>query len=91
MSKTITKQHDITDCGATCLASVAAHHNLQIPIARIHQYDMSQKRKYSMLEKANKLWEYYDKHSKEYSLEREQNIAHIKQVLENAFPAKKLQ
>lgn len=32
------KQHDITDCGATCLASVSAHYNLQIPIARIRQY-----------------------------------------------------
>lgn len=32
------KQHDITDCGAACLASIAAHYNLQIPIARIRQY-----------------------------------------------------
>ncbi|PCJ97224.1 MAG: peptidase C39 [Flavobacteriaceae bacterium] len=32
------KQHDITDCGAACLASVSAHYNLQIPIARIRQY-----------------------------------------------------
>lgn len=32
------KQHDITDCGAACLASVAAHYHLQIPIARIRQY-----------------------------------------------------
>ena len=32
------KQHDITDCGAACLASISAHHNLEIPIARIRQY-----------------------------------------------------
>ncbi len=32
------KQHDITDCGAACLASISAHYKLQIPIARIRQY-----------------------------------------------------
>ena len=32
------KQHDITDCGAACLASVSAHYNLKIPIARIRQW-----------------------------------------------------
>ncbi|OZI06888.1 peptidase C39 [Siphonobacter sp. BAB-5385] len=32
------KQHDITDCGAACLASVAAHYELLMPIARIRQY-----------------------------------------------------
>ncbi len=32
------KQHDITDCGAACLASIATHYKLQIPIARIRQY-----------------------------------------------------
>jgi ATP-binding cassette subfamily B protein len=32
------KQHDITDCGAACLASIAAHYQLQLPIARIRQY-----------------------------------------------------
>jgi len=36
MSKII-KQHDITDCGAACLASIAAHYKLQLPIARIRQ------------------------------------------------------
>jgi len=38
MAKITLKQHDITDCGATCLASIAAHYNLQLPIARIRQY-----------------------------------------------------
>jgi len=32
------KQHDITDCGADCLASIVAHYNLQLPISRIRQY-----------------------------------------------------
>lgn len=38
MANTKIKQHDITDCGAACLASIAAHYNLQIPIARIRPY-----------------------------------------------------
>ena len=38
MAKITIKQHDITDCGATCLASISTHYNLQIPIARIRQY-----------------------------------------------------
>ncbi|MDC9724165.1 MAG: peptidase domain-containing ABC transporter [Urechidicola sp.] len=38
MTKITIKQHDITDCGATCLASISSHFNLQIPIARIRQY-----------------------------------------------------
>ncbi len=38
MIKIAIKQHDITDCGATCLASICAHHKLEIPIARIRQY-----------------------------------------------------
>ncbi|MBD1434419.1 peptidase domain-containing ABC transporter [Sphingobacterium sp. DN00404] len=32
------KQHDILDCGAACLASVAAHYGLSLPIAKIRQY-----------------------------------------------------
>ncbi|HEX9512497.1 MAG TPA: peptidase domain-containing ABC transporter [Puia sp.] len=32
------KQRDVTDCGAACLASVAAYYGLQIPVARIRQY-----------------------------------------------------
>lgn len=31
------KQHDITDCGAACLASISAHYGLSMPIARIRQ------------------------------------------------------
>ncbi|SMC51311.1 peptidase domain-containing ABC transporter [Pedobacter africanus] len=36
MSKNV-KQRDITDCGAACLVSVAAHHKLNLPVARIRQ------------------------------------------------------
>ena len=32
------KQRDITDCGAACLASVAMHYQLAIPVSRIRQY-----------------------------------------------------
>jgi len=38
MSNIKIKQHDITDCGAACLASISAHYKLEIPIARIRQY-----------------------------------------------------
>ena len=31
------KQHDITDCGAACLSSVASHYGLKIPLAKIRQ------------------------------------------------------
>lgn len=31
------RQRDISDCGAACLASVAAFYNLQLPVARIRQ------------------------------------------------------
>lgn len=32
------KQHDITDCGPACLASICAYHGLRYPIAKIRQY-----------------------------------------------------
>ncbi|MCH7396481.1 peptidase domain-containing ABC transporter [Belliella sp. DSM 107340] len=35
--KTEIQQHDLTDCGATCLAAVAAYYNLEVPISRIRQ------------------------------------------------------
>lgn len=31
------KQRDITDCGAACLASIAAYYKLKLPVARIRQ------------------------------------------------------
>lgn len=42
--KILIKQHDITDCGAACLASVAAFYKLQLPIARIRQYASTDKK-----------------------------------------------
>lgn len=38
------KQHDLRDCGAACLASVAAHFRLRLPIARIRQYASTDKK-----------------------------------------------
>ena len=35
--RTKIKQRDITDCGAACLASVAAHYHLGIPVSKIRQ------------------------------------------------------
>lgn len=32
------KQHDITDCGAACIASIAAFYKLYLPISKIRQY-----------------------------------------------------
>jgi len=52
------KQHDITDCGAACLASIAAHYGLNFPIARIRQYAFTDKKGTNvlgMIEAANKL------------------------------------
>jgi ATP-binding cassette subfamily B protein len=58
MSKIAIKQHDITDCGATCLASIASHFKLEIPIARIRQYASTDKKGTNvlgLLEAAQKL------------------------------------
>ena len=52
------KQHDITDCGAACLASIAAHFGLKFPIARIRQYAFTDKKGTNvlgMIEAAGKL------------------------------------
>jgi ATP-binding cassette, subfamily C, bacteriocin exporter len=38
------KQRDITDCGAACLASIAAFHKLRLPVSRIRQYAGTDKR-----------------------------------------------
>ncbi len=38
------KQHDITDCGAACLASVSAFYKLKLPIARIRQWASTDKK-----------------------------------------------
>lgn len=38
------KQRDITDCGAACIASIAAHYQLQLPVSRIRQFAGTDKR-----------------------------------------------
>ena len=38
------RQRDITDCGAACLASVAAHFRVRIPVSRIRQLAGTDKR-----------------------------------------------
>ena len=43
------RQRDITDCGAACLASVAAHHQLLLPVARIRQFATTDQRGTNML------------------------------------------
>jgi ATP-binding cassette, subfamily C, bacteriocin exporter len=56
--KVLIKQHDITDCGAACLASVAAYYQLALPIARIRQYANTDKKGTNvlgMVEAAQKL------------------------------------
>ncbi len=58
MAKIIIKQHDITDCGAACLASVSANYKLEIPISRIRQYASTDKKGTNilgMIEAAEKL------------------------------------
>jgi len=52
------KQRDITDCGAACIASVAAFHNLELPVSRIRQLASTDKKGTNVLgiiEAANKL------------------------------------
>ena len=38
MKRVKIKQRDITDCGAACLASVAAYYKLKLPVSLIRQY-----------------------------------------------------
>lgn len=52
------RQHDITDCGAACIASVCAHYGLKFPIAQIRQYAHTDKKGTNilgMIEALNKL------------------------------------
>lgn len=52
------KQRDITDCGAACLASIAAHYELQLPVALIRQLASTDKKGTNvlgMIEAAEKL------------------------------------
>lgn len=38
------KQRDITDCGAACLASVASHYKLEMPVSKIRQMASTDKK-----------------------------------------------
>ncbi|WP_186755603.1 peptidase domain-containing ABC transporter [Echinicola salinicaeni] len=38
------KQHDYTDCGAACMASIAAYYDLNMPIAKIRQMASTDKK-----------------------------------------------
>ncbi|MEX1062753.1 MAG: peptidase domain-containing ABC transporter [Balneolaceae bacterium] len=38
------RQHDITDCGAACLASVLAYYGYEIPLSKIRQYASTDKK-----------------------------------------------
>lgn len=38
------KQRDITDCGAACIASIASHYKLKLPVARIRQLASTDKK-----------------------------------------------
>ena len=52
------RQHDKTDCGAACLASIAAHYGMKYPISRIRQYASTDKKGTNvlgMIEAAQKL------------------------------------
>jgi ATP-binding cassette subfamily B protein len=52
------KQRDITDCGATCIASIAMYYNLHMPVSRIRQYAGTDKKGTNvlgLLEAAEKL------------------------------------
>jgi ATP-binding cassette, subfamily C, bacteriocin exporter len=43
------KQRDVTDCGAACLASIAAYHKLRIPVSRIRQLASTDKKGTNLL------------------------------------------
>jgi len=38
------KQRDVTDCGAACLASIASHYKLHLPVSRIRQLASTDKK-----------------------------------------------
>ena len=43
------EQHDASDCGAACLASVSRHFGLRLPIARVRQYSGTDERGTTLL------------------------------------------
>ena len=58
MAKITIKQHDITDCGAACLAAVSGHYKLELPVSRIRQIAGTDKKGtnvYGLVQAAEKL------------------------------------
>lgn len=54
----VLRQRDATDCGAACLASVAAYYGLRLPVSRIRQFAGTDKQGtslYGLLEAARRL------------------------------------
>ncbi len=52
------RQHDISDCGVACLASIAAFYDLELPISQIRQYSSTDKKGtniFGMIEAAEKI------------------------------------
>jgi ATP-binding cassette subfamily B protein len=52
------KQHDITDCGAACIATIARQHGLKIPVTRIREVSGTDKKgtsAYGLVKAAKKL------------------------------------
>lgn len=49
MPRVTIQQHDITDCGAACLASIAAYYKLKLPISKIRQLAGTDKKGTSVL------------------------------------------
>ena len=53
------KQHDITDCGAACLATIAKQNGYKIPISKIREIAGTDKQgtnAFGMIKAAEQLW-----------------------------------
>ena len=58
MKYTCIKQHDITDCGAACLATISRHYGFKTSITRIRQIAVTDKlvtNAYGMVKMAEQL------------------------------------
>lgn len=83
------RQHDITDCAAACLASVAAYYELRIPVARIRQIahtDRYGTNFLGMVEAAQKLG-FAAKGVKAYKTEAGKQIVNIQSLKKIPLPA----
>ena len=84
------RQRDITDCGAACLASVAAHFRVRIPVSRIRLYAGTDKKGTNVLgltEAAKKLgfltvWSKEHIHSDLHLRYVDHEITDIRQLLD---------